>query len=74
MKLGSLITEVNILCVKLQDSRPPQVIFLKNGTFWFQEYAFSLREHYPPLQNFDVRTLVPPLIPKFLLPTPKSPK
>ena len=50
MKLGSLITEVNILC---------RLIFLKNGTFLFQEHAFSLREHYSPLQNFDVRTLVP---------------
>ena len=48
MKLGPLIPEVNILCVKLQDSRPTQSIFLlKNGTFLFQEYAFSLRERYP---------------------------
>ena len=41
--------------------------------FLFQEYAFSLREQYPPLQNFEVRTLVPPLIPKFLLHTPFNP-
>ena len=55
IKLGLLILEVNISCVKLQDSRPPQVIFLlENGTFFFQEYAFS------PLQNFELRTLVPP--------------
>ena len=74
MKLGSLISEENILCVKLQDSYPLRRILLKNGTFLFQEYAFSLREHYPPLQNFDVRFLVPPLIPKILLPTPFNPK
>ena len=47
MTLGPLLPEVNILCVKLQDSRPPQASFLKNGTFLFQEYAFSLQEHYP---------------------------
>ena len=34
MKLGSLITEVSDF-------------FVENGTFLFQEYAFSLREHYP---------------------------
>ena len=38
---------------------------LKNGTFLFQEYLFSLRE-----QNFEMRTLVPPLIPIFFLPYP----
>ena len=37
MKLGPLIPEVNILCVELQD----------NWYFLFQEYEFSLREHYP---------------------------
>ena len=73
MKLGLVIPEVNILCVKLQDSRPPQVIFFSKMVFLFQEYAFSLREQYPPLQNFEVRTLVPPLIPKFLLHTPFNP-
>ena len=46
-------------------------IFLKIGTFLFQEYAFSLREHYHPL---EVRTLVPPLLPQILLPTPFNPK
>ena len=70
MKLGSLISEVNILCL-------PQANFLNNDTFLFHEYAFSLLEHYPPLQNFEVRTLVSPLIPKIVLPThlnPESPK
>ena len=32
----------------------------ENGTFLFLENAFSLWEHYPPLQNIEVRTLVPP--------------
>ena len=53
-----------------------QAIFCcwKNGSFLFQEYTFSLREHYPLLQNFEVRTLVHPLISNFLLPTPFNPK
>ena len=70
MELGPFIPEVNILCVKLKDSRPPQAnIFLKNGTFWLQEYAFFY-ENTSSTSNFEVRTLVPPSIPKFLLPTP----
>ena len=35
MKLGSLIPEVNILCVKLQDSRPPQANFFEKWYFFF---------------------------------------
>ena len=38
MKLGPLIPEVNIFCVKLQDSRLPQAnIFGKMVLFLFQE-------------------------------------
>ena len=66
MKLGSLIPEVYILCVKLQDSRPPQANFFEKLYFLFQEYAFSLPEHYSHFGS--------PLIPKFLLPTPFNPK
>ena len=71
MKLESLIPEVNILCVNLQD-------FLKNGAFLFQEYAFSLTSKFwsanfgfplnskkfatYPLLIRKVRKIVPPLL------------
>ena len=38
--------------------------FLNKGTFLFPEYGFSLWEHYPPIQNFEVQSLVFPLNPK----------
>ena len=74
MKLGSLIPEVNILCVKLQDSRPPQAIILKNVTFFVSGVCIFSTRTLPSLQNFEVQTLVTPLIPKILLPTPFNPK
>ena len=58
MKLESLISEVNIVCVKL-----------KNGTFLFQEYAFSLRDTTPS-SKFCSANFGSSLIPFFLLPTP----
>ena len=65
MKLGSLISEVNILCDKLQDSRLPQAIFFEKWYFLVSGvFIFSTRT-VPPLQNFEVRTLVPPLFQKF---------
>ena len=74
MKLGFLIPDVNILCVKLQDSRPMQAIFLlKNSTFLFKEYAFSLREHYPHFKILMCELWFP-LNSKILLPTPFNPK
>ena len=60
MKLGSLIPEVNILCLKLHDSRPPQANFLKKGTFLFQEYTISLREHYPHFKILKCELWSPP--------------
>ena len=65
MKLGSLIPEVNISCVNLQDSRRLQAIFFcKNGILLFQEYVFSLRENfcYPPILIRKVRNNRPHLL------------
>ena len=61
MKLGPFVPEVNILFVKLQDSRPPpRRIFLKNGTFLLKEYAFPLREHYPHFKILKCELWYPP--------------
>ena len=38
----------------------PLIPELKMILFLFQEYVFSLQERYPPFQNFEVRTTVPP--------------
>ena len=62
MKLGPL------LCVKLQENCLPQAIFFEKWYFFVSGvYIFSTKTLHP-LQNFEVRTLVPPLIPKILLP------
>ena len=74
MKLWSLIPEVTILCVKLHDSRPPQAIFFEKCYFFVSGVCSFSTRTLPPLQNFEVQTLVPPLIPKKLLPTPFNPK
>ena len=72
MKLGPLIIEINILCVKLQDSWAPQAIFLENGTFLFLEYVFSLREHYPHFKILKFKLCYPTLNPKKLSPLLKG--
>ena len=58
MKLGSLIPKVNILCVKLQYSLPPQANFFIWYLFVLGVCIFSTRT-LPPLRNFEVRTLIP---------------
>ena len=50
MKLGPLIPEVNILCVKSEYNCPLQANFFGKWYSLFQEYAVSLREHYPHLK------------------------
>ena len=65
MALGPIITQVNILCVKLQlvlqkivlnSSIPRQLPaageLKKNVTYLCQEYSFFLREHYPYSYSF----------------------
>ena len=74
MKLWSLIPEVTIVCVKLQDSRPPKANFFEKWYFFVSGVCSFSTRTVPPLQNFEVRTLVPPLILKKLLPTPSNPK
>ena len=83
MKLGPLIPEVNILCVKLQDSRPTQSIFFVEKWHFFVSGVciFSTRT-LPPFQNFEVQTLgdespIPPgfapLLPNVGTPTVETP-
>ena len=60
MKLESLIPEVNILCVKLQDSRPPQANFFEKCYFFVSGVCIFSTRTLPQLQNFEVQLWLPP--------------
>ena len=60
MKLGPLIPEVNILWVQLQDSRLPQAHLFEKWYFIVSVVCIFSTRTLPPLQNFEVRTLVSP--------------
>ena len=64
MKLGSLIPQVNILCVNLKDSITPQANFFEKWYLFVSGVCIFSTRTLHPLQNFEVQTLVLPLIPK----------